>query len=158
MESLLAIPHFEGGRVLNMVVTGSRQPDAFDPERLPEMFWLSNLFGRATQNLVLSEQVQAAYAAVDQELQIVADIQRSLLPRKLPQVPTLDLAVHYQTSRRAGGDYYDFFKVPGGKLGILSGRCQRPWHAGHGHDGDHAQHRPRLSRSAAAHRARCSVI
>jgi phosphoserine phosphatase RsbU/P len=119
MESLLAIPHFEGGRVLNMVVTGSRQPDAFDPERLPEMFWLSNLFGRATQNLVLSEQVQAAYAAVDQELQIVADIQRSLLPRKLPQVPTLDLAVHYQTSRRAGGDYYDFFNVPGGKLGIL---------------------------------------
>lgn len=119
MKSLLVIPHFEGGRVLNMVITGSRDADAFDHERLPEMLWLSNLFGRATHNLVLSDQVQAAYAAVDHELQIVADIQRSLLPRSMPKVPTLDFAVNYQTSRRAGGDYYDFFEVPGGKLGIF---------------------------------------
>ncbi|HVU88188.1 MAG TPA: GAF domain-containing SpoIIE family protein phosphatase [Pirellulales bacterium] len=119
MQSLLVIPHFEGGRVLNMVITGSRDPDAFDHERLPEMLWLSNLFGRATHNLVLSDQVQAAYAAVDHELQIVADIQRSLLPKAMPRVPTLDFAVNYQTSRRAGGDYYDFFEVPGGKLGIF---------------------------------------
>jgi sigma-B regulation protein RsbU (phosphoserine phosphatase) len=119
MRSLLAIPHFEGGQVLNMVITCSRQPDAFDPERLPEMFWLSNLFGRATHNLVLNDQLQAAYAAVDHELRTVADIQRSLLPKRLPATPTLDLAVDYQTSRRAGGDYYDFFQVPGGKLGIF---------------------------------------
>ena len=62
--------------------------------------------------------MQAAYAAVDHELQIVADIQRSLLPRAMPKVPTLDFAVNYQTSPR-GGDYYDFFEVPGGKLGIF---------------------------------------
>jgi sigma-B regulation protein RsbU (phosphoserine phosphatase) len=37
----------------------------------------------------------------------------------MPQIPTLDFAVNYQTSRRAGGDYYDFFEVPGGKLGIF---------------------------------------
>ena len=119
LQSLMAIPHFEGGEVLNMVVTGSAEPDAFDPERLPELFWLSNLFGRATHNLVLSDQLRAAYAAVDHELQVVADIQRSLLPRQLPRTPTLDLAADYQTSRRAGGDYYDFFEVPGGKLGMF---------------------------------------
>jgi len=119
LESLLVIPHFEGGNVLNMVITGSSQPDAFDQERLPEMFWLSNLFGRATQNLVLSEQVKSAYAAVDHELRIVADIQRSLLPASMPNVPSLDFAVDYETSRRAGGDYYDFFEIPGGKLGIF---------------------------------------
>ena len=34
-------------------------------------------------------------------------------------MPTLDLAVDYQTSRRAGGDYYDFFDAPAGKLGIF---------------------------------------
>ena len=31
----------------------------------------------------------------------------------------MELAVHYQTSRRAGGDYYDFFPLPDGKWGIL---------------------------------------
>src|SRR5262249_4519147 len=37
----------------------------------------------------------------------------------LPNIPTLDLAAHYQTSRRAGGDYYDFFQLPGGRWGLL---------------------------------------
>src|SRR5436309_3311908 len=80
---------------------------------------MSNLFGRATHNLVLSEELKKAYEAVDYELKVVADIQRSLLPRELPQIPNLSLAAHYQTSRRAGGDYYDFFPLPNGQWGIL---------------------------------------
>src|SRR5207253_1299364 len=81
--------------------------------------WLSNLFGRATHNLVLAEELRQAYEAVDRELVAVADIQRSLLPAKLPKIPTMDLAAHYQTSRRAGGDYYDFFPLAEGKWGII---------------------------------------
>ena len=37
----------------------------------------------------------------------------------LPEIPGLELAAHYQTSRRAGGDYYDFFPLPDGCWGIL---------------------------------------
>jgi sigma-B regulation protein RsbU (phosphoserine phosphatase) len=80
---------------------------------------MANLFGRATQNLVLSGELRSAYEAVDREMQIVADIQRSLLPTDVPVIPTLDMAVHYQTSRRAGGDYYDFFPLPDGRWGLL---------------------------------------
>jgi sigma-B regulation protein RsbU (phosphoserine phosphatase) len=80
---------------------------------------MSNLFGRATHNLVLNDQLQAAYAAVDREMKTVADLQRSLLPASLPQIPGLELASHYQTSRYAGGDYYDFFPLPGRRWGIL---------------------------------------
>jgi sigma-B regulation protein RsbU (phosphoserine phosphatase) len=103
------------------------EPAAFRREQLPEHVWMSNLFGRATQNLVLSDELKRAYDAVDQEMKVVADIQRSLLPVTLPQIPTLDLAAHYQTSRRAGGDYYDFFPLPEGKWGILMADV-----AGHG--------------------------
>ena len=49
----------------------------------------------------------------------MGEIQRSLLPAVLPKIPTLDLASHYQPSQRAGGGYYDFFPLPGGKLGIF---------------------------------------
>lgn len=119
MRSLQAVPHFDNGRALNMVISASSQPEHFPFDTLPEMVWLSSLFGRATQSLVLSDQLQAAYAAVDRELQLVADIQRSLLPRELPRISTLDLAAHYQTSRRAGGDYYDFFPLPDGQWGIF---------------------------------------
>ncbi len=118
-RSLIAMPLFDGGQALNMVVMLSRNPGAFPREQLPERVWMSNLFGRATQNLVLSEQVRSAYETVDRELRAVADIQRSLLPSRLPDIPTLQWAAHYQTSRRAGGDYYDFFPLPDGQWGVL---------------------------------------
>src|SRR5437879_11759945 len=52
-------------------------------------------------------------------MRTVAALQRSLLPDPLPKIPTMSVAAHYQTSHRAGGDYYDFFPLPGGKWGIL---------------------------------------
>jgi sigma-B regulation protein RsbU (phosphoserine phosphatase) len=68
---------------------------------------------------VLSQAVKEAYDAVDYELRSVADIQKSLLPASTPRVPGLEVAVHYQTAKRAGGDYYDFFPLSGGRLGVL---------------------------------------
>ncbi len=117
--SAMAIPLFDQGIAMNMVVVGRNEPHAFSPDELPLQVWMSNLFGRATQTLVLAEQVREAYNAVDREMKAVADIQRSLLPSSLPKIPTLDLAAHYQTSHRAGGDYYDFFPLVGGQWGIL---------------------------------------
>lgn len=118
-RSLLAIPMFDRGVALNMVVMLRKEPAAFPRDELPEMVWLSNLFGRATSNLVLSEELQRANEALDREMKAVGDIQRSLLPARLPEIPTLDLACHYQPSQRAGGDYYDFFPLPAGRWGIF---------------------------------------
>ena len=118
-KSLVAIPLFDKGEALNMVVVLRKMAHGFVRETLPEHVWMSNLFGRATQTLVLKDEITRAYDTLDRELRVVADIQRSLLPTKLPEIPTLDLAAHYQTSTRAGGDYYDFFELPDGKWGIL---------------------------------------
>lgn len=118
-RSLIAIPLYDQGVALNMVVFLRRRPRGFEPENLPEYVWMANLFGRATHSLVLSAELRAAYESVDREMRVVADIQRSLLPAELPQIPTLELAAHYQTSRRAGGDYYDFFPLTDGRWGLL---------------------------------------
>lgn len=118
-RSLVAVPLYDQGVALNMVVLGRASPHAFREEDLPERVWMANLFGRATQNLVLAEQLDAAYQQVDRELQVVADIQRSLLPSELPEISTMRLAAYYQTSKRAGGDYYDFFPLSQGRWGIL---------------------------------------
>lgn len=66
-----------------------------------------------------NDELEQAYALVDQELEIVGGIQRTLLPEELPHIPGLDLAVYYETSLRAGGDYYDFFPLADGRWGIL---------------------------------------
>ncbi len=102
-----------------MAVLMRSAPSAFNRDEFPEHVWMSNLFGRATHNLVLAEELKRAYNVVDRELKLVADIQRSLLPRTIPEIPGLGLAAHYQTSQWAGGDYYDFFPLPGDRWGLL---------------------------------------
>jgi len=118
-HSLTAVPHYDQGLAVNMVISLRHEPAAFDPEKFPEWVWVSTLFGRATHNLVLRNEVKEAYKIVERELKVVADIQRSLLPQVLPQIPNLELAAYYRTSQWAGGDYYDFFPLPDGRWGIL---------------------------------------
>ena len=118
-RSLQAMPLFEDGVSVNMIISLNREPNRFDRESLPQRLWMSNLFGRATKNLVLNEQLRRTYDALDREMKTVADIQRSLLPPKVPSVEGITFATHYQTSTQAGGDYYDFFELPDGRIGIL---------------------------------------
>lgn len=118
-RSIAALPLYDQGIAMNMVVLMRKEPDAFNAQDLPELVWTASLFGRATTNLVLKQKLQDAYDEVDFELKQVEEIQRSLLPPTLPTIPGLDLAAYYQTSHRAGGDYYDFFALPDGKWGIL---------------------------------------
>jgi sigma-B regulation protein RsbU (phosphoserine phosphatase) len=118
-RSLLAVPHYDQGEAINMVVLMRERPAAFVREEFPEWYWLSALFGRATYTLVLNDQLRQALATVERELKVVADLQRTLLPKRLPKIPTLDLAASYQTSRWAGGDYYDLFPLHDGRWGLL---------------------------------------
>jgi len=69
--------------------------------------------------MVLKRDLAEAYEALDRELKVVGEIQRSLLPKDLPAIPGLDLAAHYQTSQRAGGDYYDVFPLERGRWGLF---------------------------------------
>lgn len=118
-RSLMALPLFESGAAVNMVIATRPEEDGFREEDLPDRVWMANLFGRATQTVVLAERLREAYQEVDRELQIVANIQRSLLPSTMPEIATLKLGASYQTSRRAGGDYYDFFELSDDRWGIL---------------------------------------
>lgn len=55
----------------------------------------------------------------DRELRGLGEVTRLLLPEALPQVPSLDMAVSYRPKRQAGGDYYDFLRLPRGSWGVL---------------------------------------
>jgi sigma-B regulation protein RsbU (phosphoserine phosphatase) len=118
-RSLVAIPHFDNGIAQTMVVVTREDTETFPRERIADLVLLSNLFARATQTVVLSQAVKEAFDGLDYELRSIAEIQRSLLPADKPKVPGLDVAVHYQTAKRAGGDYYDFFPLPNDRLGVL---------------------------------------
>jgi sigma-B regulation protein RsbU (phosphoserine phosphatase) len=118
-ESLIALPQYDGGEALNVTIMLLPPGHGIDHSVIPILHWQSGLFGRGTQNLVLRNQLGAALGALDRELQTVGEIQRSLLPQELPLIPGFEMAAHYLTSARAGGDYYDFFPLAGGSWGLF---------------------------------------
>ncbi len=60
------------------------------------------------------------------ELAEARKLQLSMLPKKLPEVPNLEIAAYMKTATEVGGDYYDF-KVDDGTLTIAIGDA-----SGHG--------------------------
>ena len=55
------------------------------------------------------------------DLRLASSIQRYLLPENLPQTDSLEFAVKYLPQQLIGGDFYDFFKLPHGTIGVVIG-------------------------------------
>jgi PAS domain S-box-containing protein len=58
---------------------------------------------------------------IEQELRIARLIQQTLLPKRLPKLSGYDIAAYYQPAREVGGDFYDFFLLQDGCLGLVMG-------------------------------------
>jgi sigma-B regulation protein RsbU (phosphoserine phosphatase) len=56
---------------------------------------------------------------LDKELVGAARIQLQLLPKTMPVHPAVKFGAYYQTSRHAGGDYYDVLQLSGNRLGVF---------------------------------------
>jgi sigma-B regulation protein RsbU (phosphoserine phosphatase) len=67
----------------------------------------------------LKREIQAQRDEAEHELRVVQEEQLKLLPDKPPQIDGLNLSVHYETSRYAGGDYYDIIKLPDNQWGFM---------------------------------------
>ncbi len=55
------------------------------------------------------------------ELEEARALQLSMLPKELPQLPNLDIAVYMKTATEVGGDYYDFNISLDGTLTVVLG-------------------------------------
>ena len=55
------------------------------------------------------------------ELEEARQLQLSMLPKDLPQLPNIDIAVYMKTATEVGGDYYDFNVAMDGTLTIVLG-------------------------------------
>jgi serine phosphatase RsbU (regulator of sigma subunit) len=74
----------------------------------------------------LEQQLRAQKAEAEnerksKELEEARQLQLSMLPKVLPQLPHLDIAVYMQTATEVGGDYYDFHVGLDGTLTVVIG-------------------------------------
>jgi serine phosphatase RsbU (regulator of sigma subunit)/ligand-binding sensor domain-containing protein len=68
-----------------------------------------------------SRLIQAENERKTKELEEARDLQLSMLPKVLPDLPHLDIAVYMKTATEVGGDYYDFHVSMDGTLTTVIG-------------------------------------
>jgi len=111
IQSLLGVPLFAGGKVIGVLHVGSLSRREFSQEDVELLQLAGDRAALALRSMMAQDDAQAAVA-----------LHRSLLPAALPEVPGVDLAARYVTgSGNVGGDWYDVFVLPGGKVGIVVG-------------------------------------
>lgn len=67
----------------------------------------------------LERELRRSRDRLERELESAASMQRRILPSTLPVHPQVSFSAFYQTSRHAGGDYYDVFDLGNDRFGIL---------------------------------------
>jgi serine phosphatase RsbU (regulator of sigma subunit)/ketosteroid isomerase-like protein len=67
------------------------------------------------------EQERIERERVEQELLVARSIQRASLPEEVPELTGWQISPYYQPARHVGGDFYDFFDLEEGRVGVAVG-------------------------------------
>lgn len=112
----LAHPLESGGDLAGVLTVGVFKP-SWEPSarELNVVRSLGDFLGALLHGLNRRDEANQA-RLMKRELQIAADIQRSLLPPELPQTPFVRCAAHLATVGEVGGDYLDGILLPDGGL------------------------------------------
>lgn len=111
LQSLLGVPLIVEGRVIGVMHVGSLVTREFTDENV-------ELLQRAGDRAALAINSRLA----ERERGLADALQRSLIPR-LPDIPAVALAGRYLPagSAQLGGDWFDAFQLPDGRLGLAIG-------------------------------------
>jgi serine phosphatase RsbU (regulator of sigma subunit) len=114
------VPLIAEGRTIGAMVIDTRQPRLLDEDEVRFLRLMANQAAIAIEKARLHrEEIQRQ--RLEQELAVAQQIQLSLLPVAPPVVPGWEFATYYQAAHQVGGDFYDFFELPGepGRWGMV---------------------------------------
>ena len=111
IRSLAGVPLLVHGVVVGVLHVGTVHDRVFTPDDAALLQLAADRAALAVQSLRSREDHAAAIA-----------LQRSLVPSALPTVEGVEVAARYVPGiGRVGGDWYDAFRLPSGKLGMVVG-------------------------------------
>jgi serine phosphatase RsbU (regulator of sigma subunit)/anti-sigma regulatory factor (Ser/Thr protein kinase) len=121
----LIVPLIGQGELLGVLYLGPRlsdQPYSTDDRRLLGSLASQVAPAMKVAQLVREQQVEAKERErIQQELQVAALIQQTLLPKELPAISGWHVDAFYRPARAVGGDFYDFIALEDGRLGVVIG-------------------------------------
>src|SRR5215211_7209850 len=79
--------------------------------------------GTVAQTLMEQRLVQESMERerIEQELKVARSIQQASLPKEVPTLEGWQITPYYQPAREVGGDFYDFFELEDGLVGVVVG-------------------------------------
>jgi phosphoserine phosphatase RsbU/P len=121
LRSVACVPLLAPEGVLGVVQADSSRGDSvFDEGDVLLLLGVARQAALALTNLRLRARLLEKQA-FDHDLQLARKIQAAFLPRETPHVAGLGFAVSYTPAMAVGGDFYDFFELPAGRVGITIG-------------------------------------
>ncbi len=119
-QSAAIVPLVANGRSIGTLVVDTRDPRIFDEGEIRFLQLMANQAAIAIEKTRLREEELARHR-MERELAVGRQIQLSMLPRSSLVVPGWQFAVEYEAARQVGGDFYDYFFIPGHEnlLGVV---------------------------------------
>lgn len=90
----------------------------FRSRRLEIITGIAQQAALAIQNDMLQKEM-VVRERLETEVQLARQIQQTFIPESLPQFAGWELAARWKTARQVGGDFYDVFELPDGRLGLF---------------------------------------
>jgi serine phosphatase RsbU (regulator of sigma subunit) len=121
----LVVPLISQGEVIGAIYLGRRlseQGYSLEDRRL--LAAVGGQVSPAVRAAQLAQQQRIAALErqrTETELRLGRDVQRTLLAQELPAMPGWQTYNHYQPARTLGGDFYDVFDLPDGRIGVVIG-------------------------------------
>ena len=112
LRSMAAVPLIAAGTLIGVLHTGSESPAFFGGDDLAVM----QVVGERIATALFTERTASERSAA-------RILQRSLLPGRLPRVEGIEMASRFVPAAGfgVGGDWFDAFVLPDGRLGIVMG-------------------------------------
>jgi sigma-B regulation protein RsbU (phosphoserine phosphatase) len=121
VHTILAVPLQTRDRILGLIyVDSSLVLREFTEDDLSLLTVMANIAAIRIENARLAA-IEQAQRRLLGEIEQAAEIQRRFLPEGAPEVSGVDLAGFNLPCHTVGGDYYDFFRYPEGRIALALG-------------------------------------
>lgn len=119
VKSLIAVPLQTNNDVIGLIYLDTPHIIApFTEDDLSLLTVMANVAAIRLEHARLAV-VEQAERLMQRDLEQAGEIQRGLLPMEIPRTDGLEVAGFNEPCRTVGGDYYDFFPYPDGKLAVV---------------------------------------
>ncbi len=121
MRSLMAAPLISSDGVIGILhIDTTRPASPFSADDLALFGGLANQAAVAVANARFHEYILRRQR-LEQELTLAQNVQKSFLPRSLPDDDRVEIACHYALAYKVGGDFYDVRELSDGCLAVSIG-------------------------------------